>query len=186
MNTTVNLEPAPGRHCGSCTACCRLVPVADKELMKQAGVTCQHCRTNVGCRIYDRRPYSCRWWSCAWLTDPEISGAAKPNLTHVVIDCMGDTVIAGGQPMSVIQMWNDVDKPDAWRHPAIMKAIQMYADNRHCATLIRFNQERGCVVFAPSLTNDGQWHEVWTEYAKDRDEFNKQLSEIEEEEEAIK
>ena len=53
------------RHCGGCTLCCKLIPV--EELHKAAGQRCKHQITGKGCRIYERRPTSCREWTCLWI-----------------------------------------------------------------------------------------------------------------------
>ena len=37
------------RQCGSCTLCCKLIPV--EELHKAAGQRCQHVRAGKGCSI---------------------------------------------------------------------------------------------------------------------------------------
>jgi hypothetical protein len=60
----MNAWPAEVRQCGSCTACCTVLVVA--ELHKPARWACDHvnCR---GCGIYEIRPESCREFNCAWL-----------------------------------------------------------------------------------------------------------------------
>ena len=54
-------QPAPGKTCGSCTLCCKVVGIA--ELKKPADVWCGHCNKAKGCRIYDTRPQVCRKYS---------------------------------------------------------------------------------------------------------------------------
>ena len=58
-------QPAPGKTCGSCTLCCKVVGVA--ELKKPADVWCGHCNKAKGCKIYDTRPLECRTFYCLFL-----------------------------------------------------------------------------------------------------------------------
>src|SRR4051794_9187127 len=109
------------RQCGSCTLCCKLIPVP--PLDKKAGERCKHQRS-TGCRIYSKRPRDCRLWSCAWLVN-NINGrplpVSRPDRTHYVIDIMPDyvTVESEGRTgrLTVIQIWCDPDYPDAHRDP---------------------------------------------------------------------
>ena len=72
------------RTCGTCTLCCRVLPI--KDLDKPANVRCQHQTAFKGCAIYRRRPMSCRLWSCRWLVDPTTSDLRRPDRAHYVID----------------------------------------------------------------------------------------------------
>ena len=57
-------HPAPGRECGSCTACCSVLAIV--ELQKPPRRACDHlCRS--GCGVYEDRPASCRKFHCLWL-----------------------------------------------------------------------------------------------------------------------
>jgi coenzyme F420-reducing hydrogenase beta subunit len=56
--------PAAGRECGTCTACCTVLAIA--ELQKPARWACDHVHCS-GCRIYADRPQPCRDFNCAWL-----------------------------------------------------------------------------------------------------------------------
>jgi len=51
------------RKCGACTACCTVMAVA--ELKKKNFACC--CHLQERCTIYEKRPQSCRDWSCNWL-----------------------------------------------------------------------------------------------------------------------
>lgn len=148
------------RQCGGCTLCCKLVPV--KEIDKRGGVRCQQQRTGKGCAIYQRAgfPISCQLWSCRWLSDPSTAALSRPDRSHYVIDVMADTIImtpAGGEPieMSVLQVWLDPRFPDAHLDPA----LRSYIDEAGTAALMRWDERRGFVLFPPSVTGSGQWHE---------------------------
>lgn len=57
----------PGRGCGSCNACCVLMPVA--ELGKPHHEACAHLDGLTGCMLYasTSRPGQCRSYRCAYL-----------------------------------------------------------------------------------------------------------------------
>ena len=56
--------PIALRECGTCTACCTVLAVA--ELNKPMRWACDHV-TCAGCGIYEKRPQACRDFDCAWL-----------------------------------------------------------------------------------------------------------------------
>lgn len=53
------------RTCGECTLCCKTHGIP--ELNKPPKVYCPHCKINEGCKIYRRRPASCKHFTCLWL-----------------------------------------------------------------------------------------------------------------------
>src|SRR4051794_7389373 len=63
------ITPSPiatGRACGSCSLCCKLLPI--RELEKPENKWCVHCKpASGGCTIYADRPPSCREFACHWL-----------------------------------------------------------------------------------------------------------------------
>jgi hypothetical protein len=147
------------RRCGSCTLCCKLLPV--QELNKKANERCRHQRL-TGCRIYLDRPVSCRVWSCRWLI--EDVQLPRPDRTGYVIDLMVDFVIVdegppkGEQRIPVMQVWCDPDRPNAWRTPELRAYIEKWAEEG-TATIIRFSNVEAITVFAPSLMANKQWLE---------------------------
>jgi hypothetical protein len=75
---------APGRSCGRCSLCCRLLHVI--ELNKPAGRWCEHCRPGKGgCSIYDTRPQICRTYACGWLMSATVSDEWYPLLSHMIL-----------------------------------------------------------------------------------------------------
>ena len=174
--TTAKLTPRPAapfsvklgpeaeskRSCGECTLCCRLVPV--RELHKGAGERCQHQR-HTGCRIYDKRPTSCRFWTCRWLSADDTAELSRPDRSHYVIDAMPDYIQVmdndtGTQvEIPVVQVWLDPKHPDAYRDPALRAYLERRAVDGYAA-LIRLNARDGFSLFAPPLASDGQWHEI--------------------------
>ena len=58
----------PGRHCGSCTACCEGW-ITSTNIRMSPGSPCAHC-TSGGCAIYTERPENpCRTFECGWLRE---------------------------------------------------------------------------------------------------------------------
>jgi len=150
------------RTCGTCTLCCKLLPV--RELAKPAGKKCEHQRFN-GCAIYSERPPSCRMWSCRWLTDQDTADLRRPDRVHYCIDIMPDFITLdpgdGGEQfkIEVVQVWVDPRHPDAHRDPALRAFMRRRARDG-IATLVRFDSSRGMTIFAPELALDHEWHEV--------------------------
>ncbi len=71
----------PGRSCGSCTACCRILEI--KALDKPAGVLCRHS-TGRSCGIYPERPEACAQWHCLWRRIAALPDALRPDRSGVV------------------------------------------------------------------------------------------------------
>jgi hypothetical protein len=155
-----------GRSCGDCTLCCRLLPIAD--LKKPAGVKCQHVRYGKGCSIYPSRPLDCRAWACRWVADPEVkaAGLPRPDRAHYVLDVMWDYVemedkLSGERKkLSVLQVWVDPQHPDAWRSPALREYL-LKLSKKGSAAIIRWSSTKMMVLFPPTMSADGEWHEVW-------------------------
>src|SRR3954453_3831090 len=71
------LRVVPGRACGTCTLCCKLIAVTDLD--KAPGVWCLHCRRGQGCGIYQARPTECRSFFCHWMLEKGLSAEWKPD-----------------------------------------------------------------------------------------------------------
>lgn len=154
------------RKCGSCTLCCRLVPV--RELGKGANERCQH-QSSKGCAVYHRPPAfpaCCGLWSCRWLVDPQTEGLRRPDRTGYVLDLLPDMIRTSDQntgeerEIIVLQVWVDPNRPDAWRDPALLRYADKLARDHGIAMLLRYSTSKAVTVFAPPLCTDGQWHEV--------------------------
>lgn len=176
----VNLQALlkdPPRPCGPCSLCCKLVPIADKGLTKAAGTWCPHC-TKPGCSIYPDRPSSCRSWSCTWALDKELPPELEPRRCHVVIDMMSDNVLlddGSKHVQPVVQMWCDPAYPHAFEAPSIVAAMLYYAINFKFATLVRFNQERGIVIWPPPVSPTGKWERKESNMAVERQSFQDEI-----------
>jgi len=148
------------RRCGSCTLCCKLLP--QRELEKGAGERCAHQR-HTGCRIYPKRPPSCRLWSCMWLLGDDTQDLRRPDFSHYVVDVMPDYVTAvredgERQHVPVLQIWVDPRHPEAHRDPALRAFLDHYGGTKGMAAIIRYSSSDGFVIFPPSMTG-GHWVE---------------------------
>lgn len=163
--TTITFDDkGTGRVCGTCTLCCKLLPVP--ALNKKALVRCAF-QTSKGCRIHDKAtfPDTCRTFACRWLADRTTQALSRPDRSHVVIDMNVDEFQMPdpetGEPYLVgaYQMWVDPAFPNAWRTPEIKAWIQMKRRTEQIPTLIRYGNDRVIAVFAPA-DDDDQWQEV--------------------------
>ena len=93
----------PGRACGTCTLCCKILSIT--ELAKPKGQWCRHCDIGRGCRIYDQRPPSCRTFICGYLGWPVAGDHWFPARCKMVI--------IGEESRLIVRV--DPSRPNAWR-----------------------------------------------------------------------
>ena len=95
-------HPAPGRECGSCTACCTVLAIV--ELPKPPRRACDHlCRS--GCGVYEDRPASCREFHCLWLRGAiDESEALRPDQLGVMFDYFV-TAGSGESHLIAFELW---------------------------------------------------------------------------------
>ncbi len=145
------------RQCGTCQACCSIVPVG--ALKKPAATRCEHQRFKSGCAIYARRPFECALWSCAWLAAwPEAAALRRPDRAGYVVDVLPDSVMLNGRELLVAQVWTTPDDKRELPNDAGVQAFALeVAVRRRWGTLIRHGNERGTLLIAPPLSADGEW-----------------------------
>lgn len=110
-------SPVPGRACGTCTLCCKVLPI--RALQKPIGRWCAHCKPGAGCTIHDTRPDECRGFFCMWLIEPRLGPEWKPEKSKLVIT--GD---ATGRNL---QIRCDPGFPQAWRQEPYHSVIRKWA-----------------------------------------------------------
>jgi hypothetical protein len=146
------------RQCGECQLCCQLVPV--EEILKKAGVCCEHQKEGVGCAVYKDRPLSCRAYFCGWLAMDAARGLGRPDQSHYIIHPFPDTVrmSTDGQEsgeIKVMVVWCDPKFPDAHRDPKLR-----YLINKHKIVMkVAFDSVKSLLVIPASMTGKGTWHE---------------------------
>lgn len=161
------------RRCGGCTLCCKLLPVL--ELEKAAGARCRHQRGGKGCAVHDKpqMPRACQQWNCRWIAKQDTADLRRPDRVHYVIDIMPDHIVMENKetgarsPMEVVQVWVDPDYPDAHRDSELRAFLERRAAEG-IAAIVRYNSEEAFTLFAPTLADDGKWHEVASRRDGDR------------------
>lgn len=154
----------PGRACGHCNFCCIVVPV-EKPLNKPAGVRCVHLR-HKGCSIYKQRPDVCAAWSCAWLYQPEAKILRRPDNSGYAVDCCLQEILINELPVHVIQVWIDPARREAHKAPELRAYLAEMAKRHRLPAIVRWPDakaqegETATVLFAPCLTDNGDWAEV--------------------------
>jgi hypothetical protein len=154
--TIYSAERVRGRQCGSCTACCTLVPVELPAGVKPAGVRCPHVRS-TGCSIYHRRPEPCAVWSCRWLFDPDTAALRRPDRAGYIVDPLTSTILVDGKPMQAVQVWVDPARPEAFRDPALLAYLADIAARHGYFALVRYGNQRATALLAPALSPSGGW-----------------------------
>ena len=104
-------RPAAGRECGTCTACCTVLAIA--ELQKPARWACSHVACDR-CGIYERRPQSCRDFNCVWLRGA-IAGdeSLRPDKLGLLFDFFYSTATKR-ERFVAFELWNGAfDAPSA-------------------------------------------------------------------------
>jgi hypothetical protein len=111
----------PGRACGSCTLCCKLLRI--EALEKPAGEWCAHCAVGQGCTVYDTRPEACRGFHCGYLTLPMVDAKWFPAKSRMIVYPAPD-----GRRITVLV---DQARPNAWREAPFHAELKAWA--RHGA-----------------------------------------------------
>ena len=78
------MRSLPDRQCGSCTACCKFMPIVTEELVKPTNLLCPHCEEGAGCTVYAVRPATCAEWTCGWTVLRQIPADFRPAESGIV------------------------------------------------------------------------------------------------------
>jgi hypothetical protein len=160
------------RECGSCSLCCKLLPVRDRALIKPASERCPHQR-HSGCAIYASRPFSCRAFFCGWLHG---ANTKRPDRAHYVIDQMLDYVtLETGRKEPVVQVWADTRYPLAYRDPDLMAFLEL----KQLPGLVRFDNKRAVLLVPSCRSADGAYEKetIFSEGEHSPGEIQKVLAE---------
>lgn len=160
-------QRADGRHCGSCSLCCRLLPV--RTLRKGANTRCRLSRHREKgcCTVYDgpRMPPECQQWSCRWVVDPNLA-LGRPDRVHYVIDVLPDFAEAKDQAsgetrqLPLVQIWLDPAYPDAHKDPKLRAWISANYAETGMYALIRTSDDSGFLLVSPNACQEREWLEV--------------------------
>ena len=107
----------PGRSCGNCTLCCKLLGIT--EIDKPRGEWCRHCEVGSGCGIYADRPSECRDFYCVYLTSPMMDRHWFPARSKMVVapECDGERIAVHVDP----------GRPNAWREQPYYNDLKRWA-----------------------------------------------------------
>ena len=120
---------APGRSCGSCSLCCKVLPVG--ELSKPAGQWCIHCVPGSGCAVHADRPQACRAFFCAWLLDPNLGPEWKPEACRFVL--------SGDPARNALMVMVDPGMPLAWKREPYYSRLKQFSE-------VSFRQDKRVLV----------------------------------------
>ena len=138
----------PGRACGTCTLCCKVVGVL--EIAKPAGVWCPHCVSGKRCAIYAARFTSCRTFYCQWMIEKGLGPEWKPERAKFVL-----VKTEGGRHLSACV---DPGFPSAWRRSPYYENLKQWAIEgvRRSPDLHLVNAMIGshCIVILPDRDVD--------------------------------
>jgi hypothetical protein len=109
-------QPAPGRECGTCTLCCKLIAVTALE--KPPGTWCPHCVRGKGCGIYQTRPPECRTFYCHWMLEKGLTADWKPEKAKFAL-----VTSEGGHMTAFV----DPGFPGAWRSSPYFETLKRWS-----------------------------------------------------------
>src|SRR5215469_2144017 len=115
-------KSVPGRECGSCMMCCKVLDIRETELRKEAGVWCFQAVHGKGCGIYESRPRVCRGFFCHWMINPNLGPEWKPERAKFVLHTGNEKI--GGQ---LLILSVDPSFPNAWTKAPYFEMIKKWA-----------------------------------------------------------
>ena len=118
MPLSASRQPAPGKSCGSCMLCCKVLDI--REFKKPPGAWCVHAVSGKGCGVYANRPGFCRAFYCRWMYDPGFGPEWKPDRAKFV-------VMPPDPRGRFLHILVDPGYPDAWTKPPYLAEIKRWA-----------------------------------------------------------
>ena len=116
----------PGRGCGTCSLCCKVLPVP--ELSKPAGHWCIHSVRGLGCATHADRPPACRQFFCSWRLDPNLGPEWKPEVSRFVL--------SADATHQAIMVTVDPGMPLAWKREPYYAVLKKFSE-----VFFRINQK---------------------------------------------
>ena len=114
---THRADVVPGRACGGCTLCCKLLSVEELETPPLAW--CPHCAVKTGCTIYEDRPTECRQFFCEYLLDATLGEHWRPSRCKMVV--------ALEDHLNHLVIHTDPARPHVWREEPYYSDIRRWA-----------------------------------------------------------
>jgi hypothetical protein len=117
VSLTAGVGVVPGRSCGTCTLCCKVVAV--EEIAKPGGSWCRHCIPGKACTVYDSRYPSCRSFYCLWMTEGSLGPEWKPDRARFAL-----VRTESGRHLTACV---DPGAPSAWRRSPYYENLKNWA-----------------------------------------------------------
>ena len=138
----------PGRSCGGCTMCCKLMEV--EELEKPRATWCAKCDRSRGCTIYEGRPQACRTFHCGYLRLAYLDERWKPAKAKFLVNYE--------ERARRIAIHVDPDRPDAWRKEPFLGQLRHWsaAATREGGYVIVWCGPRASIVLPDRVKELGQ------------------------------
>jgi Fe-S-cluster containining protein len=113
-------QPAlvPGRSCGTCSLCCKVLPV--EALSKPAGKWCIHSVPGLGCAAHADRPQACRQFFCAWRLDSNLGPEWKPEVCRFVL--------SADPAHGALTLMVDPGMPLAWKREPYYARLKQFSE----------------------------------------------------------
>ncbi len=140
--------------CGECTICCLVT--ACPELQKPVNRWCRFCTVGKGCRIYDRRPPSCKKFMCLWFEHTRMPVDLRPDKCHVMFESLPG--------YSIVMAYVDPDNPEAWHSSRVMEVINALVINRQ-AVMVTVEKGEKDLLLPIGMKPEDVWHDL-VEFAK--------------------
>ena len=80
-------------ECGECTLCCKLLRIEETNSLPNE--ICKYCKENIGCKIYDNRPESCKIFECAWKQMKYADLDLRPDKCNALFEKWSDNIMVG-------------------------------------------------------------------------------------------
>ena len=143
MSGSAEIPLVPGRSCGSCTLCCKVMGI--EELNKPVGQWCEHCSPGTGWKIHERKPNQCREFYCAYLLSPHLGEEWKPERSKMVLvideDGMRMVAYVDTQRLSAWKSEPYYSQLKQWSKNALTKGGQVIANVNRRVYLIMPNED---------------------------------------------
>lgn len=135
----------PGRVCGTCTLCCKLLFV--EAMRRPVNKWCRHCVIGRGCGVYETRPEECRDFFCGFMTLPQLGEEWRLSNSKFIVaaDTGGNSIFVNVDPT----------RPDVWKSEPFYSRLKEWASNAvpsHGHVIVYIDRQR--IVILPNRDVD--------------------------------
>jgi hypothetical protein len=150
-NDTIFDRLVPGRECGECVACCKILEIEKPELQKPADVLCKHC-VGAGCGIYETRPTVCRTWFCLWRRIDQLPDYLRPDRCGVVFSLdQHDPPRIMFERLYIVA--RAIDRAEAFDAGPVRATLDMFAEEGSLPVWVSFKGAKRMVYPGPEFAD---------------------------------